>query len=505
MQMKKVLINGNNLTLEDVVNVARWGQAVEIDPAAIPKINASRAYVESIVAQGRTVYGINTGFGEFSKVTIPAADVAQLQHNLIVSHACGIGSWLSPEIVRAMMLLRVNSLAAGFSGVRLELLQTFVDMLNAGVIPCVPEKGSLGASGDLAPLSHIALTLIGLGDAFYDGKLMTGAEAMEAAGIKPITLAAKEGLALINGTQAMTAIGALTLYDAKNLAVTADIAGALTMEALQGITCAFHPTLHAVRPQKGQIATAAHILQLVKGSDRVTKQGQVRVQDAYSIRCIPQIHGASKDALAYVEEKLLIEINAVTDNPIIAHEEDIAISGGNFHGQPIALPMDFLAIAIAELCNVSERRIERLVNPALSGLPGFLTEKGGINSGFMIAQYAAAALVSENKVLCHPASVDSIPSSANQEDHVSMGTIAARKASEVLFNLKKTLAIELLCAAQGVDLSGNAKLGAGTAIAYDLVRGVAPKLEEDREMYVDFERVSALIDANLIVQQTKSS
>ncbi|MCL2856020.1 MAG: histidine ammonia-lyase [Defluviitaleaceae bacterium] len=503
--MKKVLINGNNLTLEDVVNVARWGQAVEIDPAAIPKINASRAYVESIVAQGRTVYGINTGFGEFSKVTIPAADVAQLQHNLIVSHACGIGSWLSPEIVRAMMLLRVNSLAAGFSGVRLELLQTFVDMLNAGVIPCVPEKGSLGASGDLAPLSHIALTLIGLGDAFYDGKLMTGAEAMEAAGIKPITLAAKEGLALINGTQAMTAIGALTLYDAKNLAVTADIAGALTMEALQGITCAFHPTLHAVRPQKGQIATAAHILQLVKGSDRVTKQGQVRVQDAYSIRCIPQIHGASKDALAYVEEKLLIEINAVTDNPIIAHEEDIAISGGNFHGQPIALPMDFLAIAIAELCNVSERRIERLVNPALSGLPGFLTEKGGINSGFMIAQYAAAALVSENKVLCHPASVDSIPSSANQEDHVSMGTIAARKASEVLFNLKKTLAIELLCAAQGVDLSGNAKLGAGTAIAYDLVRGVAPKLEEDREMYVDFERVSALIDANLIVQQTKSS
>lgn len=499
--MKKVLINGSNLTLEDVVNVARWGQAVEIDQSAIPKINASRAYVEDILKEGRTVYGINTGFGEFSKVSIPAEDVAQLQHNLIVSHACGIGSWLSPEIVRAMMLLRVNSLAAGFSGVRLELLQAFVDMLNAGVVPCVPEKGSLGASGDLAPLSHIALTLIGLGEAFFGNKLMTGAEAMKAAGITPVVLAAKEGLALINGTQAMTAIGALTLYDAKNLAITADIAGALTMEALQGITCAFHPTLHAVRPQKGQVATAAHMLKLLEGSERVTKQGQLRVQDAYSLRCIPQIHGASKDALSYIEEKLLIEINAVTDNPIIAHEEDIAISGGNFHGQPIALPMDFLAIALAELCNVSERRIERLVNPALSGLPGFLTKTGGISSGFMIAQYTAAALVSENKVLCHPASVDSIPSSANQEDHVSMGTIGARKAGEVLFNLKKTLAIELLCAAQGIDLSSDKKLGKATTVVYDLVRGVAPTLEEDRELYVDFERVSALIDTNLIVEE----
>ena len=503
--MNKILLDGVSLTLENIVAVARGGAVVGICPNAVEKINKSRGIVDEIVASGHVVYGINTGFGEFSKVTISAEDTACLQKNLIVSHACGVGTWFSVDVVRAMLLLRINSLSTGFSGIRLEVLQTMVDMLNGGVVPCVPEKGSLGASGDLAPLSHMVLPLIGLGEAFYDGQLMSGAAAMEAAGIKPIELAAKEGLALINGTQAMTALAALAVYDAENLTQTADIAAALTMEALRGITCAFSPSLHALRPHKGQVATAQKILDLLEGSEYATKQGQLRVQDAYSLRCIPQIHGASKDALNYVKERVLVEINSVTDNPIILGENE-AVSGGNFHGQPIALSMDFLAIAMAELANVSERRIERLVNPALSGgLPAFLTKSGGLNSGFMIAQYSAAALVSENKVLCHPASVDSIPSSANQEDHVSMGTIAARKATEVLFNLRKVLAIELLCAAQGIDLLPQNKLGKGTAPAYKLIREVSPTLEADRELYYDIEKVSALVATKLVFESKNAN
>jgi len=492
--------------LESIIAVARGGAQVALTDMAEMAINYSREYVDKLVADGRTVYGITTGFGEFAKVTIPTEQVAALQRNLIVSHACGIGQFLSEEVVRAIMLLRINALSSGYSGIRLSVVQTLIDMLNAGVSPIIPEKGSLGASGDLAPLAHMALPLIGLGEAFYQGEFLSGGEAMARAGITPVELAAKEGLALINGTQVMTAIGAIAAYDGLNLLKLADIAAALTAEALSGITDAYNPSLHALRPHAGQVVTAANMLALLENSQNTTRQGEKRVQDAYSLRCVPQIHGASRDAVAYVEEKLHIEINSVTDNPIILPEEDAAISGGNFHGQPVALAFDFLAIALAEIANVSERRIERLVNPALSGLPAFLTEQGGLNSGFMIAQYAAAALVSENKVLAHPASVDSIPSSAGQEDHVSMGTIAARKASEVLYNAKRVVGIELLAAAQAYDLKPDkAALGAGTAVAYEIIRKIVEKLTADREMYMDFEKISILVDANIIVDAVEQT
>ncbi|MCL2377217.1 MAG: histidine ammonia-lyase [Defluviitaleaceae bacterium] len=499
--MSEILVDGKGLGLEDVVNVARHGVKVVLASDALASVAASRVYVEQLLGEGRKVYGITTGFGEFAKVAIPPHQVKELQRNLIVSHACGVGHLFSDEVVRAIMLLRVNALAAGYSGVRPIVLQTLVDMLNAGVHPAIPEKGSLGASGDLAPLAHMALPLIGLGEARFGGEVMTGAEAMAKAGIKPVELEAKEGLALINGTQVMCAVGVLAVHDAKNLMKLADISAALSMEGLNGITDAYNPALHGLRPHRGQMDTAADVLKILEGSERVTRQGEVRVQDAYSLRCVPQIHGASKDALAYVEDKLLIEINSVTDNPIILMDEDTAISGGNFHGQPVALAFDFLGIAISEIANVSERRIERLVNPMLSGLPAFLTENGGLNSGFMIAQYAAAALVSENKVLAHPASVDSIPSSAGQEDHVSMGTIAARKAAEILFNAKRVIGIELLAAAQAIDLGdGGKKLGVGSQIAYDIIRGAVPKLEDDRELYSDFDKMAQVIDAEVITK-----
>ena len=497
--MSEIFIDGRSLGLDDVVNVARYGAKIALQPEAAEAVAASRTYVERLLDEGRKVYGITTGFGEFAKVAIPPHQMKELQRNLIVSHACGVGQLFSDEVVRAIMLLRINALSTGYSGIRLEVLQTLIDMLNAGVHPVIPEKGSLGASGDLAPLAHMALPLIGLGEARYNGEYLTGVQAMARAGIEPVELAAKEGLALINGTQVMCGIGALIVNDAKSLMQLADISAALAMEALNGITDAYNPALHALRPHQGQIDTAADVLKLLEGSERTSRQGERRIQDAYSLRCVPQIHGASKDALAYVEQKLLIEINSVTDNPIILQDEDTAISGGNFHGQPMALAFDFLGIALSEIANVSERRIERLVNPTLSGLPAFLTENGGLNSGFMIAQYSAASLVSENKVLAHPASVDSIPSSAGQEDHVSMGTIAARKAAEILFNAKRVVGIELIAACQAIDLGdGTKKLGTGTQAAYDIIRKVIPKLEEDRELYVDFEKMALMVDAGII-------
>jgi len=504
MKSHHVILTGNTLTIKDIINVARNYYTVSISEEAKEEINKSRAYVDNLVDNDEVVYGITTGFGEFSKVKISKEDSKELQKNLIISHACGVGNPFKEEVVRAMMLLRVNALCKGFSGIRLSTIETLVNMLNKKVTPMVPEKGSLGASGDLAPLSHMVLPMLGYGEAYFDNVLMNGKKAMELAGIEVIELTSKEGLALINGTQAMTAVGSLTAYDAMNLLKLADISASLTMEALSGITCAFSPKLHEIRPHSGQVRTAANMLKLLEGSERVTKQGEKRVQDAYSLRCIPQIHGASKDALEYVLGKIEIEINSVTDNPIIVHEDDRAISGGNFHGQPMALSFDFLGIAIAEIANVSERRIERLVNPQLNDLPAFLTKKGGLNSGFMIAQYSAAALVSENKVLAHPASVDSIPSSANQEDHVSMGTIAARKASEIYFNAKKVIAIELLAAAQGVDLSNEGKkLAKSTQKAYDLIRKHAKFIEDDVVMYELFEEISKLIDSNEIVNSVE--
>ena len=376
---------------------------------------------------------------------------------------------------------------------------TMIEMLNKRVHPLIPQKGSLGASGDLAPLSHMVLPMIGLGEAEYNGKFMNGSEAMEKSGIQIIELTSKEGLALINGTQVMTAVGALAVYDAINLAKAADIANALEFEAHNGVVDALQARCHAVRPHKGQISTAATLLQILEGSRNVSRQGEVRVQDAYTLRCSPQVHGASKDAINYVKEKVEIEMNSVTDNPMIFPDTREGISAGNFHGQPMALSFDFLGIAIAELANISERRIERCVNPALSELPAFLVDKGGLNSGFMIVQYSAASLVSENKVLAHPASVDSIPSSANQEDHVSMGTISARKAREILNNSRRVVSMELMCACQAIDMRGNKGMGKGTQAAYDTIRSLVPVLHEDRPLYEDINKCeSVLIDGSLI-------
>lgn len=502
--MSKVYIDGNSLTIEDIVNVARKGFKVEIQPEAIERINKSRAIVDEFVDEKKVVYGITTGFGKFSDVLISKNEAQDLQRNLIISHATGVGNPLDEDISRAIMLLRANALAKGFSGIRLSTIEKLLEMLNAGVTPLIPEKGSLGASGDLAPLSHMVLVLLGEGEALFEGKEYDGAEAMKLAGIDTINLTSKEGLALINGTQVMTAVGALTTYDAISAVKLADISAAMTIEALNGITDAFDPRIHEIRPHQGQMDTASNLLRLVEGSGLTSRQGELRVQDAYSLRCLPQIHGASKDALNYVINKINIEINSVTDNPIIIPDDKVAISGGNFHGQPMALAFDFLGIALSEIANSSERRIERLVNPALNNLPAFLTPKGGLHSGFMIAQYSAAALVSENKVLAHPASVDSIPSSANQEDHVSMGTIAARKAKDILFNAMNVLSIEVLAATQAIDFGDASKLGVGTMQAYKAVRKDVEKLVDDRPMYKDINKVYNLVKNHVIVEDVES-
>lgn len=505
--MNRVFINGNNLTIEDVVNVCRNNYEVIITEEAIINVKKSRELVDKLVDEGKISYGITTGFGRFSDVAISREDSKLLQENLIISHSCGVGNPLSEDTVRAIMLLRVNNLAKGYSGIRLETLQTLVDMINKGVHPIIPEKGSLGASGDLAPLSHMVLTMIGEGEAIYKGERMPSKWAMEKSGISIMdSLSSKEGLALINGTQVMTAIGLLATYDAMNLLKTADIAYCLTMEALNGITCAMDERVHKVRPHQGQINTAKNILDILKGSEMTSKQGEIRVQDAYSLRCTPQIHGASKDAIEYVMNKINIEINSVTDNPIIFANEEEIISGGNFHGQPIALSFDFLGIALSEIANISERRLEKLVNPALNhGLPAFLVNHGGLNSGFMIVQYSAASLVSENKVLTHPASVDSIPSSANQEDHVSMGTIAARKARDIMENARKVIAMEILSATQAIDLRGKKRLGMGTEAAYSVVRKHTSFVDKDRIMYIDINTIEDVIKKNLLVEAVENA
>ncbi len=477
-------LNGITLTIEEVKRVARDCEPAEISQEACAAINHSRAHVEAMLKSGEAVYGLTTGFGKFSDTRIADKDTEELQRNLIVSHACGTGDPLPTEAVRGVMLLRLNALVSGFSGIRLSTMETLLQMLNLGVHPVIPEKGSRGASGDLVPLAHMVLPMIGLGLAEYRGEILPGGEAMKKAGINPVKLAAKEGLALINGTQVMTSIGALCVYDAVELSKNADIIASLTCEAQSSITRAFDARVHQLRGHAGQIACAENLRKLLKDSELSLDTIPGKVQDAYSIRCIPQIHGASRDAIEYVYNAVSREINAVTDNPLIFPKEGDVISGGNFHGQPMALAFDFLAIALAEFANVSERRTERLVNPALNNhLPAFLAPNGGLNSGFMIAQYAAAALVSENKVLAHPASVDSIPSSANQEDHVSMGTIAARKAAEILKNAQRVLAIELFAAGQATGLIGEEKLAPATRAAFDVLRKEVPLIERDVVMY----------------------
>ncbi|WII35412.1 histidine ammonia-lyase [Paenibacillus thiaminolyticus] len=486
-----VYVGGGVLTIGQVVQVARFDAKVELRQESIRSMEKSRAYVETLLREKKVVYGLTTGFGKFCDTYISGEDAKALQLNLIRSHACGIGAPFPIEIARAIMLLRVNALALGYSGIRPEVVQLMVGMLNHGVTPVIPEKGSLGASGDLAPLSHLALVLVGEGEAYYQGTRMPGGQAMQLAGLVPVTLEAKEGLALINGTQAMTAVGALACYDAMNLANWADCTLALTCEALFAVRDAFDPLTHLIRPHQGQRQSAENVIRLTSGSKLMTSQGERRVQDAYSLRCAPQVHGASRDALAYIAGKLEIEINSATDNPLIFVDEGRVISGGNFHGQPVALAMDHLSVSAAELANIAERRIERLVNPHLNEqLPAFLTSNGGLESGFMIAQYAAASVVSENKVLAHPASVDSIPSSGNQEDHVSMGTIAARKAKQIIDNAYAVLAIELLCGAQAADFRDPRLLGLGTKWLYDQCRKLVPAVETDRVLADDFHKVA---------------
>jgi histidine ammonia-lyase len=500
--MTIIKINGNMLTLDEIVKVARQGYKVELTVEAEDRVIKSRCIVDEIVDNNRVIYGITTGFGKFSDVTISGEDCKQLQTNLIISHACGTGKSFSNEVVKTIMLLRANALAKGYSGIRLSTLKTLIQMINSGLNPIIPEKGSLGASGDLAPLAHMVLPMLGYGEAEFNGEILPGKEAMEKAGIEIIELTAKEGLALINGTQVMTAVGALAVYDSINLLKISDIAAALSLEALRGVKDAFDPRTHSIRPHKGQIQTAKNILNLTEGSTFITSQGEIRVQDAYSLRCIPQVHGASKDAVEYIKSKVDIEINSVTDNPIVTEEGDV-ISGGNFHGQPMAISFDFLGIAMAEMASISERRLERLINYQLNDLPAFLVKEGGLNSGFMITQYAAAALVSENKILAHPASVDSIPSSANQEDHVSMGTIAARKGRDIIENVQRVLATEIMAACQAIDFREGFTLGAGTKQAYEVVRENVEFIEKDVIMYVELDKVTNLVKDGSILKRVE--
>ena len=488
--MKQVIyLDGNSLTIDQVVDIARGNTPVALTEEAKEAIQISRDIVEKNIAEKNIVYGLNTGFGKFVNVAISEQDLDKLQLNLILSDAVGVGEPFGKDVTRAIMLLRVNALAKGYSGIRISTVETLIAMINKGVHPVIPEKGSVGSSGDLCPLAHMVLPMIGEGEAEYQGKIMPGKEAMEKAGIPVIVLKAKEGLALINGTCAMLGVASLAVHDAEILVKTADIVAALTVDSLEGIVDPYDPRIQMVRPHKGQIDVAANMRCILQGSHLTTHQGKIRVQDAYSLRCLPQIHGASRLAYDYVRSVIETELNSVTDNPLIFPDNGDIFSGGNFHGQPVAIAMDTLGIAMAEYANVSERRIERMVNPSLSGLPGFLTVEEGINDGFMVAQYAAAALVSENKVLAHPASVDSIPTSANQEDHVSMGTIASRKAATIINHAQHVLSIEAICAAQAADFKDSSKLGKGTKAAYELVRRDVSFMKTDRAIYLDMNKI----------------
>jgi len=486
-------LTGNDLTVEQLRRVVYEREAVALAASAREGVARARATVEKLIAENAVVYGVTTGFGDLARVKIPPDQLKAVQLNLLRSHAAGVGEPLSEPETRATLLLRANVLAKGYSGVRPVVIERLCELLNRGVHPVIPSRGSVGASGDLAPLSHLALVLIGEGEAFYEGKRLSGAEALKRAGIEPIVPEAKEGLALINGTQPSLAVGLLALLEAENLADTADVAAALALDALRGTPVAFDERIQALRPFPGQARSAANLRRLNQGSEiRESHRDCGRVQDAYSLRCAPQVHGAVRDALAYARRVFETELNAGTDNPLVFADKGEVLSGGNFHGQPLALALDVLAIALVQLGNISERRIERLINPALSELPAFLTKQPGLHSGMMMAQVTAAALASENKGLAHPASVDSIPTSGN-EDFVSMSMGAALKARRVADNVKTILAVELLCACQGIDLLAPLKTGKLAQQAHAAVRRAVPMLDADRVLAPDIEAVRVLI------------
>jgi histidine ammonia-lyase len=491
-----ISLDGNSLTLAQTEAVVSGDRAM-LAPVAAERVSRARRFVEEIVARGDVVYGLNTGFGKLADVRIPDSELLDLQLNLVRSHACGVGAPLPASAVRAMLLHRANVLAKGFSGCRVVVIETLLDMVNAGVHPVVPSKGSVGASGDLAPLAHLALVAIGEGRAQFGGDDLPGAEAMHRAGITPLTLHVKEGLALLNGTQGMTAVGGLALVSAGRLAEAADVVGAMTLEALRGTPAAFDEKIQAVRPHPGQVASAARLRALIDGSEiresHRDRRIDPRVQDAYAIRCMPQVHGAVRDALAHAHRIVEIEINSATDNPLIFADANEILSGGNFHGEPLALAFDYAAIAIADLSTMAERRVERLVNPDLSGLPAFLAMQPGINSGMMIAQVTAASLIAENNVLAHPASTTNLPTSANKEDHVSMGMTAALKLAQVVENGGTILAIELMCAAQGLEFLKPLRPGPKLAEVYRRVRERVPALERDAPLSGYIQSLTSLI------------
>ena len=507
---KTIELDGQSLTIAQVVEVA-YGEAgmpkVTIKADAQKQVKNAADAVQKLLERGEVAYGITTGFGAFKDKVIPLEDVKKLQKNIVMSHAVGTGDLYDIPTTRAIMLIRANTLARGHSGIRLSTLQLLLDMLNAGIHPAIPEKGSLGASGDLAPLAHMALVMIGMGESEFSGRMMSGADALKSAGLQPVDLAAKEGLALTNGTTVMCALGTLTVHQSERLCGIVDAAGALSLEALNGTPLAFDERIHNLRPFPRQIGTAKHLRELLDGSEFTRDYDPSNVQDAYTLRCMPQVHGAARDSIAYTRWVMEIELNSVTDNPLIFidGEEITVLSGGNFHGEPLAIAMDYLAIAITELGNISERRIMRLTDECSNSqaLPAFLTQEGGLNSGFMITQYTAAALATENKVLSHPASVDSIPTSANVEDHVSMGLTAGLKLRQVTQNVEHIVATELMAAAQGIDfrkqdVGVEARLGKGTAPIYALIRDVVPFIEKDTVLYNYIAAVKGLITSGAL-------
>jgi histidine ammonia-lyase len=497
---RPIVLTGENLTLADVWDVAVHGRAAELADSARDRMRAARELLDSM--HGEHTYGVNTGFGRFVSQHVPDELAEELQLRLLRSHACGVGAPYPDEVVRGAMLLRANALAKGYSGAHVATVELLVECLNRGVLPVVPSRGSVGASGDLAPLAHLALPLVGEGEGVVAGERLPGADALRRVGLEPIRLASKEGLSLVNGTQFMAAMAALGIVRARRLARTADLSCALSLEALQGSRTSFTPAVHRSRPLKGQGDAAGNVWRLLDGSAIIESHRWCdKVQDAYSLRCAPQVHGACRDLLDYAEATVAVELNSATDNPLVLLEEGEIVSAGNFHGQPLAFALDTLAMAAAELASISERRTERLVNPSLSeGLPPFLVEEGGLNSGFMIPQYVAASLVSENKVLAHPASVDSIPTSAGQEDHVSMGNAAGLKALAVLDNAERALAIELLAGAQAIEFLAPLRPGGGVRAVHALVRSLSDRLVEDRSLSADIERVADAIRSGAVLE-----